>query len=461
MRRVAYVYSDELIRAADCLPANEGRASLVHSLADSYGLLASSPAGARDRPGDRTACIVPPVRATRDQLTRFHDHAFIDAILGTANSERDSESDSLDSSEEEEEETPAAPSFGLSSERSSAPSRPRKRRKDASAAADNKSGLQDDCPVFPELADYVQLVAGASIAAARELRDGRADVAIAWTGGRHHAKRAEAAGFCYVADAVLAIMELRTPPPKTSAGSLDPDTTPPPPAPPPSRISRVLYLDLDLHHGDGVESAFFSSPHVLTLSLHLFAPLFFPATGALDSTGPTGARAPAAGHALNLALEPGLGEETFERVWGSCVEKVVKAYDADAIVLQLGVDGLAGDPCKEWNLPLASFGFALERVLSWNKRTLLLGGGGYHSANAARAWTYLTSVALGRPLSLEAPIPADLPTTTYEQFAPSFTLDVPAGHVSDRNTSETLARVESAFETYAARLAARKKVQQK
>lgn len=108
----------------------------------------------------------------------------IDAILGTANSERDSESDSLDSSEEEEEETPAAPSFGLSSERSSAPSRPRKRRKDASAAADNKSGLQDDCPVFPELADYVQLVAGASIAAARELRDGRADVAIAWTGGR-------------------------------------------------------------------------------------------------------------------------------------------------------------------------------------------------------------------------------------------------------------------------------------
>lgn len=77
MRRVAYVYSDELIRAADCLPANEGRASLVHSLADSYGLLASSPAGAPTRPGDRTARIVPPIRATRDQLTRFHDHAFI------------------------------------------------------------------------------------------------------------------------------------------------------------------------------------------------------------------------------------------------------------------------------------------------------------------------------------------------------------------------------------------------
>ena len=167
---------------------------------------------------------------------------------------------------------------------------------------------------------------------------------------RHHAKRAEAAGFCYVADAVLAIMELRTPTPKPSSPtSPDLDTTPPPPdppQPPSSRISRVMYLDLDLHHGDGVESAFFSSPHVLTLSMHLFAPLFFPSTGALESTGPKGARAPAAGHALNLALEPGLGEGTFERVWGSCVEKVVGVYEPDAIVVQLGVDGLAGDPCK-------------------------------------------------------------------------------------------------------------------
>lgn len=103
----------------------------------------------------------------------------IDAILGKANSEPNAESESSDSSSEEEA---APPSFGLSSERSSP--RPRKRRKDAATAADSEIGLQDDCPVFPELANYVQLVAGASIAAARELRDGRADVAIAWTGGR-------------------------------------------------------------------------------------------------------------------------------------------------------------------------------------------------------------------------------------------------------------------------------------
>ncbi|BGP55859.1 hypothetical protein JCM8202v2_003466 [Rhodotorula sphaerocarpa] len=320
-------------------------------------------------------------------------------------------------------------------------------------------------PLLPRRLDLAnvekpeKLVAGASIAAARELRDGRADVAISWTGGRHHAKRAEAAGFCYVADAVLAIQELRTAPKLARPRSCSPiESDSPPVLPRPhARITRVLYLDLDLHHGDGVESAFFSSPNVLTLSLHLFAPLFFPASGALDSTGPKSDKSAAAGQALNVALEPGLGDEVFRRVWKTCIEKVVRACDPDAVVLQLGVDGLAGDPCKEWNLSLAAVGFALERALTWDKPTLLLGGGGYHSANAARAWTYLTSVALGRPLSLDAPIPPDLPTAQYEQFAPDFTLDVPAGHVPDRNSEETIARVEAAFATYAERLARRKR----
>lgn len=232
---------------------------------------------------------------------------------------------------------------------------------------------------------------------------------------RHHAKRGEASGFCYVNDIVLAIMELRSSPkPPPPSSSLD--SSPQPSLP--SRISRVLYLDIDLHHGDGVESAFFTSPYVLTLSVHLHAPLFFPSSGALDSTGPANPKAPSRGHALNVALEPGLGEANFKRVWDSCVEKVAKEYGADAVVVQVGVDGMVGDPCKvrspthpfhlrdlvdiltyipqEWNLPLSAYGYALERVLRWNKRTLVLGGGGYNSANAARAWAYLTSVAVRR-----------------------------------------------------------------
>ncbi|GAA5833245.1 hypothetical protein JCM9279_001466 [Rhodotorula babjevae] len=455
-RRVSYVHSDALIRAADQLPSNVGRASLVHALITGLDLVDSP-----GPPGLHRARTVQPQPASRADLLRFHDPRYIDAILGTDDDASSSSNGSSSSSS-----PPPEPTFGLASDSTE---RPRKRRKPDV----DTLGLQDDCPVFAALPDYARLVAGASMTAARELRDGKADVAINWTGGRHHGKRGEAAGFCYVNDIVLAIMELRCtrgppPPPTSSSPSSSPypldgaqlaDSPPPraPITPPPSRISRVLYLDLDLHHGDGVESAFLSSPYVLTLSLHLHAPLFYPATGALDSTGPPDEpRSKGAFHALNVPLEPGAGEATLRRVWESCVERVREAYDPEAVVLQLGTDGLAGDPCKEWNLSLSALGYAVERVLGWNQRTLLLGGGGYHSPNAARAWAYLTSVALGRPLALDTPIPPDLPSSTYALFGPDWTLDIPEAYgVRDRNDDETLGRVEKAFEGYAVRVGER------
>jgi len=481
-RTVSYVHSSALLQAADRLPSNLGRASLVHDLVASLDLVdPPSAADTAELRGLGRARTVLPQPATRADLLRFHDPRYIgpssssldfppprpepleltlprtclrrrhprdrrryvpaerssfarkvlaDLVAPADDSASSSSSDSSSSSP-----PPPQSTFGLASDTTD---RPHKRRK-----TDNDAlGLQDDCPVFAGLADYARLVAGASMTAARELRDGKADVAISWTGGRHHGKRGEAAGFCYVNDIVLAIMELRSAPhrapppaspPPSSPRSLDdavsssPRISPPPraPAPPsPARISRVLYLDLDLHHGDGVESAFLASPYVLTLSVHLHAPLFYPSTGALESTGPPGEpRSKGAFHALNVPLEHGAGEETLRRVWSSCIERVREAYDPEAVVLQLGTDGLAGDPCKvrralapfaavplassctdscalasqEWNLSLSALGYAVERVLSWNKRTLLLGGGGYHSPNAARAWAYLTSVAV-RPL---------------------------------------------------------------
>ncbi|BGP48643.1 hypothetical protein JCM10450v2_004519 [Rhodotorula kratochvilovae] len=441
-RRVSYIHSDALVHSVNRLPSNLGRASLVHTLNAALDLVATDEDPARDHGHEQRAQVVEPREATRDELLRFHDPRYIDAILGTEDGEISASSDEDDISS-----SLSSPprTFGLSSH-SDEP--PRKRKKV------DTLGLHDDCPVFDELPAYVKLVAGASMTAARELRDGRADVAINWTGGRHHGKRGEAAGFCYVNDIVLAIMELRSAPqrapsPSPPSSPSSPSATPPPIPPLPPRISRVLYLDLDLHHGDGVESAFLASPYVLTLSVHLHAPLFYPSTGALSSTGPPEPAAKGAHHALNVPLEPGAGGETLARVWGSCVERTKEAYDPDAVVLQLGTDGLAGDPCKEWNLPLSALGFALDRVLGWGKRTLLLGGGGYHSANAARAWAYLTSIALARPLPLDTPIPPDLPSAAYAAFGPDWTLDVPSLYgVRDRNTEATLGRVERAFEGY-------------
>ncbi|EOD30033.1 DNA-lyase, partial [Emiliania huxleyi CCMP1516] len=119
----------------------------------------------------------------------------------------------------------------------------------------------DDCPVFDGLYDYCRLYTGGSIDGAMRLNAGTADVAINWAGGLHHAKRSEASGFCYVNDIVLAILQLL----KVHA--------------------RVLYLDIDIHHGDGVEEAFFTTDRVMTVSFHKYGDFFFPGTGDVKDVG--------------------------------------------------------------------------------------------------------------------------------------------------------------------------------
>lgn len=206
---------------------------------------------------------------------------------------------------------------------------------------------------------------------------------------------------------MLAILELRKPPlvrapPSPSPPSNSSLTSPsaPPPIPKHSKpLSKILYLDLDLHHGDGVESALSSTPSTLTLSLHLHGVLFFPSTGSLHSSGPSPPN-PAAFHSLNAALHPGLNEASLLRIWDTCVEPVKVAFGPDAVVLQCGVDGLAGDPCKEWNLNSRGMGKVVERVCGWGLKTLLLGGGGYNTSNTAKCWSYLTSVAVSFSCSL-------------------------------------------------------------
>ncbi|SCV72039.1 BQ2448_4733 [Microbotryum intermedium] len=465
-RRVAYIHSQELIEAADALPSNLGRASLVHHLVDALDLLDLDPdaphtAEHRDDPAElddvQTTAqprlargkVMEPLSATRDMLARFHDLKYIDALLGKADaSSNDSDSDDQDSQEDQLEPIDRS-SFRLVAATSTADDPVSRKRRRLDTAQ-----LVDDCPVFDQLPDYVSLVAGASIRAARALRDDEADVAIAWTGGRHHGKRGVAAGFCYINDIVLAIQELRSPPKSRPRPPLHspPESYDEPPPRKPAKISRVLYLDLDLHHGDGVESAFFTSPYVLTLSTHLHAPLFFPSTGSLDSHGPSTGNA--SYHALNLALEPGLSSSTLLRLFESSIDPIFRAFDPDAVVVQCGADGLQGDPCAEWNLSAYGMGEIVKKVVEgWGRKTLLMGGGGYDNANAARCWAYLTSVALGRPLPLErTEIPCSLESDEYELYQDSFTLDVPEGQRKDMNTEEKIRHVEEVFKAYVGKL---------
>lgn len=173
-------------------------------------------------------------------------------------------------------------------------------------------GLDLDCPIFPGMFDFCRLYTGASIEGAMKLNAQQYDVAINWAGGLHHAKKAEASGFCYINDCVLAIIELL----KVHA--------------------RVLYLDIDIHHGDGVEEAFYTTDRVMTLSFHMYDPSleygFFPGTGSLDDIGEGYGK----GYALNVPLTYGCSDTEYLGIFKPIVSKVMEMYQPGAIVLQCG-----------------------------------------------------------------------------------------------------------------------------
>ncbi|XP_025947227.1 histone deacetylase 8 isoform X7 [Apteryx rowi] len=236
-------------------------------------------------------------------------------------------------------------------------------------------GLGYDCPATEGIFDYAAAVGGATITAAQCLLDGKCKVAINWPGGWHHAKKDEASGFCYLNDAVLGILRLR------------------------QKFDRILYIDLDLHHGDGVEDAFSFTSKVMTVSLHKFSPGFFPGTGDVTDVGLGKGRY----YSVNVPIQDGIQDEKYYQICETVLKEVYAAFNPDAVVLQLGADTIAGDPMCSFNMTPEGVGKCLKYVLQWQLATLILGGGGYNLANTARCWTYLTGVILGRTLSSEIP----------------------------------------------------------
>ena len=237
-----------------------------------------------------------------------------------------------------------------------------------------------DCPLMDGLIEYSLAVASGSVAAAVLLNRRAVEAAIHWGGGMHHAQAGECAGFCYVNDCVLAILKLL------------------------EVHSRVLYVDLDVHHGDGVEAAFYTTDRVVTLSLHKFAEGFFPGTGFTTDIGVEAGRY----CSFNVPLLDGVDDSHYVPLFESCYDAIVAAFEPNAIVLQCGADSLAGDRVGPFNLSSAGHAACVRHVVHTALPTLYLGGGGYTVRNVARLWAAETCVIAGRTVAPEVPSETEL-----------------------------------------------------
>ncbi|OAF65135.1 hypothetical protein A3Q56_07152, partial [Intoshia linei] len=265
----------------------------------------------------------------------------------------------------------------------------------------------EDCPVFTGLYEFCQISAGSSLAAAYNINKGISDIGINWMGGLHHSKKSEASGFCYINDIVLAILELL------------------------KCHKRVLYIDIDIHHGDGVEEAFYVTDRVMTVSFHKYGE-YFPGTGDLRDIG----AGPGKNYSLNFPLHDGIDDESYEKIFVPVINKVVEFYQPEAIVLQCGADSLTGDRLGCFNITLKGHGKCVEFVTKLNLPMLILGGGGYTIRNVARCWAYETAVALDVEISNELPY-----NDYFEYYGPDFKLHITPSNMSNQNNPDYLRKV--------------------
>lgn len=270
------------------------------------------------------------------------------------------------------------------------------------AEDEEELGFGYDCPVMERLDDYVRTIAGASLTAAELLVQDRVSVAINWCGGWHHAKRDSAAGFCYVNDIVLAIHRLQT------------------------KFKRIMYVDLDVHHGDGVEDAFSSTNKVLTFSIHRAEPGFFPGTGHATDVG----YGKGMYHSVNVPLSQGADDRLFSTIFDELFPRLLAKYRPEAFAVQCGADGLAGDELGGFNLTPASLSRAVTKVVEVGLPVLLLGGGGYNIPNTVKCWTRVTCDLTDHEM------PEDVPEEDpfFLKYGPDYTTAVDPGLINNKNT---------------------------
>jgi acetoin utilization protein AcuC len=244
---------------------------------------------------------------------------------------------------------------------------------------------QGDNPVFPGMWEWSLLQTGATLQCARLVSEGKVRVAFNIAGGLHHALKDRASGFCYVNDPVLAIFHF-----------LD-------------RGKRVLYLDIDAHHGDGVQWAFYDDPRVLTVSFHQDGRTLFPGTGHVAETGD----GPGKGYSVNVPMLPGTDDFVFWKGFLAVVPRLLETFRPDVLVSQLGVDSFVTDPLASLEITTNGFSrvvsFLAQKAPAW----VALGGGGYELTNVARAWTLAWAIMNGVEL------PENLPDRAVERWSGS------------------------------------------
>ncbi len=243
--------------------------------------------------------------------------------------------------------------------------------------ADFRYGLGDiENPVFPGLYHWACLGAGGTIEAARLVTEGGFDIAFNLAGGWHHAHRSKASGFSYLNDSVLAINSLLR------------------------KGKRIVYLDIDAHHGDGVQEAFYDTDQVLTISIHESGESFFPGTGSEKEIGSGIGK----GFSVNVPLKEHTDDALFMKAFDEVAFPLIAAFDPDVMVTQLGADTFRTDPLTRLEITTHSYGYVLKKLKALKIPWVAVGGGGYENLNVARAWTL--AWAIMNDIELPAHLPA-------------------------------------------------------
>jgi acetoin utilization protein AcuC len=242
-----------------------------------------------------------------------------------------------------------------------------------------------DNPVFEGVFDWSRLVTGASLQAAELVDSGEVSISFNISGGLHHAFASRASGFCYFNDPVIVIASLL------------------------KKGRRVAYIDIDAHHGDGGQEAFYRTDKVLTISLHESGRSLFPGTGFDNEIGEGEGK----GYSVNIPMPPSSDDELFVYAFSAVVPPLIERFSPDIVVSQLGVDSFLRDPLTHLNYTTNGFCEVLRKIKALSPRWIALGGGGYDITNVAKAWTLAWAIMNN----------VDLPNGLPEEFISQYPLE--------------------------------------